>query len=194
MVRGFEPENATEARLAEEPALGEGWAWGRPRRGHPEGSVGNHVADLLRMIDASGETGQRRADLRFVALVHDSLKVDVDHSRSRTGENHHAMRARRLAERYVDDERLLAAIELHDAPYAIWRRVRRSGSDGEHAFDRMMERIPDRDLFARFVELDGSTGGKDPAPVEWFKLELARHGARGPRGGPERRAGPEGSP
>jgi hypothetical protein len=31
-----------------------------------------------------------------------------------TGENHHAMIARRFAERYVDDPKLLDVIELHD--------------------------------------------------------------------------------
>lgn len=117
-------------------------------------------------------------------MVHDALKTDVDYSRSRTGDNHHAMRARRLAERYVDDERLLSTIELHDAPYAIWKRVRRGETDGAHALDRLVERIADRELFVRFVELDGSTEGKDAAPIEWFKRELAR------RSGPAR-SGPD---
>ncbi len=33
----------------------------------------------------------------------------------------------------------------------------------------MLERIPDRDLFLRFVELDASTEGKNPAPLEWLR-------------------------
>lgn len=184
-VPGFEAENAIEARLAKDSALRTGLEWGRPRRGHPEGAVGNHVADLLRTIEAWGETGQRRAELRLIALVHDALKTEVDHSRSRSGQNHHAMRARRLAERYVDDERLLATIELHDAPYAIWKRVRRGETDGRRALARLIARIPDRDLFTRFVELDGSTDGKDPAPIEWFKRELRR---RDDPGGPAERS------
>ena len=36
--------------------LQEGLAWGKPRRGHPEGTVGAHVADLLEAIDRWGET------------------------------------------------------------------------------------------------------------------------------------------
>src|SRR5918997_1165459 len=47
-VPGFEPETDTERRLACDPVLREGWAWGEPRSGHPEGAVGAHVADLLR--------------------------------------------------------------------------------------------------------------------------------------------------
>lgn len=185
------PENATESRLAEDETLRAGWAWGRPRRGHPEGRVGNHVGDLLRTIDAWGETGERRTELRVLALVHDALKAEVDHSRSRTGENHHAMRARRLAERYVDDERLLATIELHDGPYAIWKRVRRGETDGEIALGRLVARIPDLDLFIRFVDLDGSTEGKDPAPIEWLKRELRRCNGPADRSGRGRGSDPK---
>jgi hypothetical protein len=174
LVPGFEPENELERTLVADPALQEGLAWGRPRRGHPEGSVGAHVADLLQTVDRWGETGSRRADLRLIALVHDSMKYRVRDWLPKVGENHHAMRARRFAERYTDDERLLATIEQHDRPYALWRKLRRTGRLDEQGLRRMLERIPDRDLFFRFVELDGSTEGKNPEPIEWLKTELQR--------------------
>jgi hypothetical protein len=157
--------------------LQEGLAWGEPRRGHPEGAVGRHVADLLETIERWGETGQRREDLRFLALVHDSLKYRVKNWLPRTGENHHATRARRFAEGYTDDERLLAAIEQHDRPYNLWRKMRRKGRPDEHGLNEMLDRIPDLDLFVRFVELDGSTEGKNPEPLHWFRSELGRRGA-----------------
>lgn len=160
-----------------DPVLQEGLAWGKPRRGHPEGAVGEHVADLLRTIETWGETGRRREDLRFVALVHDSLKYKVKSWLPRTGENHHAMRARRFAEGYTADERLLAAIEHHDRPYSIWRKMRRTGRLDEHALNEMLDRIPDVDLFLRFVALDGSTEGKNAEPLRWLRSELGRRGA-----------------
>lgn len=163
--------------MAGDPVLLKGWAWGRPRRGHPEGSVGAHVADLLRTIEEWGETGQRRSELRFLALLHDSLKFEVDSPKG--GEDHHAERARAVAEALTDDERLLAVIQEHDRPYGIWRKLRRSGSLDAAAFSEMLDRIPDLDLFLRFVELDGSTEGKDPEPVEWFRDELRRRGKTG---------------
>ena len=132
------------------------------------------MAELLNTIERWGETGARRAELRFLALVHDALKFRVRDWLPKMGENHHAMRARRLAERYTGDERLLATIELHDRPYSLWRRTTRDGRVDESAFDRMLERIPDYGLFTRFVELDGSTEGKKPEPVDWFKDELRR--------------------
>ena len=173
---GFVPETDLERAVAADPGLQEGLAWGKPRRAHPEGSVGAHVADLLETIERWGETGRRREELRFLALVHDSMKHQVQNWRPKTGENHHAMRARRFAERYTDDQRLLATIEQHDRPYNLWRKAARRGRPDEHAFNEMIERIPDLDLFLRFVELDGSTEGKTHEPIRWLKSELAQRG------------------
>ncbi len=179
LVPGFVPETELERALSRDPVMLEGWAWGRPRRGHPEGSVGRHVADLLETIERWDERGERRAELRFVSLVHDSLKFAVSPWLPRGGENHHAMRARRFAERYTSDERLLVTIELHDRPYHLWRTkwvFRRSERRG---LDVLVRRVQDRGLFVRFVELDGSTEGKNPAPIEWLERELAGRGLLG---------------
>jgi hypothetical protein len=177
LVRGFEPESELERQLIADPELQEGLSWGKPRSGHPEGSVGAHVADLLDTVDRWNETGRRRAELRFLALVHDSMKYRVREWLPKVGENHHAMRARRFAERYTPDERLLATIEQHDRPYALWRKSRRTGRVDEKGLERMLDRIPDHDLFLRFVELDASTEGKRPEPVEWLRERL--RGAEG---------------
>ena len=174
VVPGFTPEDEIERRLDEDPELIEGLEWGEPRSGHPEGSVGSHAADLLHTIEEWGETAARRRELRFLALVHDAFKHAVRSWLPKTGENHHAMRARRYAERIIDDERLLATLEWHDRPYSIWRRMRRTGRLDERRLETMLERIPDWDLFLRFVELDGSTEGKNPEPIEWFREELGR--------------------
>ena len=170
-------ESELEDALTQDPELLEGLAWGEPRHGHPEGSVARHVCDLLEVFDERGEQDERRSMLRFVTLVHDSMKYKVRDWLPKTGENHHAMRARRFAERYTDDERLLSTIELHDRPYAIWRRLKRKGHLDEPAFEDMMARVADPQLFLTFVEIDGSTEGKDPEPVEWFREQLRQRGA-----------------
>ncbi len=180
LVPGFEAENDLERALSRDPVILRGLAWGKPRRGHPEGAVGAHVRDLLATIELWGESGRRRSELRFLALVHDSLKSEVSQLRPKSGENHHAMRARRFAERYTDDERLLAVIELHDRPYNLWRRRPRRRTLDEREIERIIERLPDLDLFTRFLELDCSTEGKDPEPVRWFEEELESRGLRAP--------------
>jgi hypothetical protein len=187
LIPGFEPETDLERRVVAEPELLEGLAWGEPRAGHPEGAVGTHVAHLLDALDQSGETGERRELLRLMALVHDSFKYQVRERLPRVGENHHAMRARRFAERFSDDERLLSAIEFHDRPYALWRKLQRRGKLDERGFSRMMRRITDPELFLRFIELDGSTEGKRPEPIEWFREELEKRRLTAGDGRPRRR-------
>jgi hypothetical protein len=175
-IPGFKPANERERALAHDERVLRGLTWGKPRHGHPEGRVGAHVADLLRRLETWKLPEPLRSDLRFIALVHDSLKREVKEWLPKTGENHHAMRARRLAEGYTDDERLLATIEQHDRPYAIWRRMRRKGRLDEPALEDMLARIPDPELFLRFVELDGSSEGKNPEPVRWLREELGKRG------------------
>ena len=172
LIAGFEPENDLERRVTAEPELLEGLAWGEPRASHPEGAVGTHVSHLLSTLDRRGETGERRAKLRFMALVHDSFKYQVRDRLPRAGENHHATRARRFAERFTDNEGILSAIQFHDRPYALWRKMRRRGRLDERGFERMIRRIDDPELFLSFIELDGSTEGKRPEPITWFRDEL----------------------
>jgi hypothetical protein len=173
---GFEPENELERALSTDPEVIEGLEWGKPRDAHPEGAVEEHAADLLNTLEAWDEPEPRRSELRLLALVHDAQKNKVQRWRPKSGENHHAMRARRLAERYIDDERLLAAIEHHDRPYAIWRRLQRTGRPQDSQLEEMLAQIPDPSLFMRFVELDGSCEGKNPEPIEWLRGELSQRG------------------
>ena len=179
LVRGFVPENDLERAVTEDPELLAGLAWGKPRKGHPEGTVGTHVADLLETIERDGYSEAIRSQLRFIALVHDSFKYRVHEWLPKTGANHHATRARRFAERFTDDERLLATIQYHDGPYAIWRKMKRRGTLDERRFEHMLGDVPDPELFLRFIELDGSTEGKKPEPIRWFRGELERRGLVG---------------
>ena len=176
LVPGFVPENDLERVVTEDPELLAGLAWGEPRDGHPEGSVGAHVGDLLGTIDSKDYPAEARSLLRFVAIVHDGFKYRVHEWLPKTGANHHAARARRFAEGFTDDERILATIEHHDRPYALWRKMRRKGHLDERGFEKMMRSVPDAQLFLWFIELDGSTEGKKPEPIEWFREELERRG------------------
>ncbi|HEX8051580.1 MAG TPA: hypothetical protein VF517_01195 [Thermoleophilaceae bacterium] len=176
LIPGFAPENELEERVTGDPELLAGLAWGKPREAHPEGAVGIHVAQLLDEIDSDRETGARRADLRFIALVHDSFKYRVRNWLPRQGRNHHATRARRFAERYTDDERLLATIEFHDRPYHLWKGMKKSSELDRGAFEEMLDRVPDHALFQRFIEVDGASEAKNPEPIRWLRGELEQRG------------------
>src|SRR3954449_3850455 len=103
-IPGFRPETELEARLSTAPELLEGLAWGQPRAGHPEGAVGTHVAHLLDALDRNGVRGEERELLRFMGIVHDAFKPQARDPLPRVGETPPAMRPRRFAERFTDDE------------------------------------------------------------------------------------------
>ena len=175
LVPGFRPETALELTLSHQPELLAGLSWGKPRPAHPEGAVGAHVASLLEQIDYRNEPRTTRAALRIVALAHDSFKYQVQQWLPRTGENYHAMRARRFVERFTTDEPMLATVELHDRPYHTWKRLNRTGRFDAARFEAMLNRNPDHELFLTFVEIDGASEAKDPEPIRWFRDQLRSH-------------------
>ena len=181
LLPGFVAENELERRVTSDPVLLDGLAWGEPRAGHPEGSVAAHVEDLLEALDGWDEPAERRTRLRFMALVHDCFKDDVIERLPKVSRNHHADRARRFAERYTSDGDVLGTIQHHDRPYALWRKMRRKGELDERGFHKMLDDISDLALFVRFVELDGSTEGKQPDPILWLRSELERRGRELPQ-------------
>src|SRR4051794_27187574 len=58
LVPGFSPETDLERAVSEDPELLAGLAWGEPREGHPEGSVGAHVGDLLAAVEGGGHDAE----------------------------------------------------------------------------------------------------------------------------------------
>ena len=166
LVPGFQPESDLERVVVGEPELRRGLAWGRPRFGHPEARVGLHVAAILSHM---GDYPDLRADLRFIALIHDSFKHAVLPTEPWSRDNDHATLARRFAERFTADERVLCAIELHDELFWIWH-------NGGDEITPVLERVPDVELYFRFLELDATTEGKDPSLLWWIRHAIARSG------------------
>jgi hypothetical protein len=169
MASGISPESSLEATLLAHPHVEAGLLWGTPRPGHPEGRVSDHVAAML---EAIAPDDPHRADLRVLAILHDTFKRDVHPELPWSSDNDHAVLARRFAEEYVQDERILTALELHDEPYWIWRSSDRS----DQALVELLERVPDPELFAQFVELDAANEGKDLTFLWWFRRVLVAAG------------------
>jgi 2'-5' RNA ligase len=159
-IPGFVPEGELERRLADDPELNEGWRWGAPRHGHPEGAVGRHVAMMLRAISPDDPL---RADMRLLTLLHDTFKF--------RDEKRHPEFAARFAEAHGFDERMVETLRMHDAAYWVWHR---KGGDPA-LLERVLARAPDRELLAHFIELDAATEGKDPGFLAWFRAAQAAH-------------------
>lgn len=172
-VAGFvKPESQIEKKIVADSEFIEGAIWGKPRNGHPEGEVAHHIADVLSNIDKFFPTDQDREKLRFIAITHDSFKYKVDTTQPKFGENHHAMIARRFAEKFTDESDVLDIIELHDEIYNSYNmEARRNNKKGaEKRVSNLLNKLGDNfDLFVKFAKCDSDTGNKDASCNVWFR-------------------------
>lgn len=171
------PENNLEWHVLSDLRWQQGVAYGKPRSGHPEGKIIFHVVEVLENIEKLQDISEHeRAQLRLIALIHDSFKQQVDRSKPRVGENHHGMLARRFAEKYTQDETVLKIIQLHDEAFNAWRRGNESG-DWEKAEKRLRDLVANLgkenlQSYLRFYQCDNETGTKDQESVRWFKERI----------------------
>ncbi|MFQ5613137.1 MAG: hypothetical protein ACE5H9_13490 [Anaerolineae bacterium] len=168
----FKLETQLERDIAANPDWLEGVAWGRPRPGHPEGKVMFHIRDVLRNIDHFFGGACDRSRLRLIALLHDTFKYKVVRAEPGARQRSHGYRARKFAERYIDDAQILAVIELHDGAYQIFLGLTRHGhrevAEGQ-ARELMMRLDQSFELFMRFYLCDSRTGDKSMVHYAWFK-------------------------
>ncbi len=168
----FELETDLERRIAAEPEWREGVEWGEARRGHPEGAVKHHIADVLANVDREEISAEDRRRLRLAALVHDTFKFRAPEASARVGSaGHHGSHAARFLARFVDDDELLEVVRWHDEAFAAWLSSKRG--DRRRAEDRaraLVERLgPALPLYLRFFAADNATEGKSAQSFEWFE-------------------------
>jgi hypothetical protein len=155
--------------------------WGEARPGHPEGTVRAHIAEVERNLDAlRGRLSDSEYwKLRLLVHVHDSFKREAQPAVAITDPHSHASVARAFLADYCDDRDLLAMVQYHDEPFALWRQFASKGRYDQERFDALLARIEDWDLFLAFNIVDGCTKGKGRDPLLWFFRELAgRTGSR----------------
>nr|MDQ3823119.1 hypothetical protein [Actinomycetota bacterium] len=115
----FALETDVERRIAADPEWREGIEWGTPRRGHPEGAVKHHVADVLANVEREATSPEERRRLRLAALVHDTFKYRVgERAAPVASDAHHGAHAAQFLARFVDDEELVRVVRWHDEAYA----------------------------------------------------------------------------
>lgn len=183
------PANEREKHVMAHPEVAEGLWWGKPRPGHDEGEVIKHVSFIFKNIDrlsilgGDGKTAQAAVErdselwrkLRLIAIIHDSFKYQVDPKQSKSGENHHAMRARRFAERAFPewyDEPMREILELHDEAYNAWCKGSRDDKwdKAEIRAKALLDRLGDNhQLFMIFYTCDTHIGDVDRPDWNWWR-------------------------
>lgn len=208
-IRIIAPKTDLELQLIMNAEIREGLWWGNPRPGHPEGGVIKHVKHIFNNFLTLSEPDPLHTvnkavivshsdiyfKLRLIALVHDTFKYQVDRFLSKSGENHHAMRARRFVEKNFPaffDAAMCEVIELHDEAYNAyckWKRdtkkpdiltnrgdapppsMRGAGDAGIHRAVKLIERLNESnsfDLFMLFYLCDTHIGDDDRPDLRWF--------------------------
>jgi len=182
--------------IINDPDYLENLAYGKPRKGHPEGSVGAHVAQLeenigkLHGVLASLDSGlalspKLKLELKIVAHVHDSFKAQAAKRVPIADPRSHASLARVFLARFTNDDRLLSLVQNHDVPYSLYQNALRFGDVNEPRLQSLIDQVKDWDLYMWFQVIDNTLPGKlDPAregPVAWFaglmedRLALGSH-------------------
>ena len=152
--------------------------YGKPRRGHPEGKVRYHIAELeenLESMKLKGISDEQYWKLKFLIHVHDAFKAEAVPDSPITNPNSHASLARKFASEFTDDVDLLNMIQYHDINFALWKQFKATGFYDAQRFSDLLAAIIDWELFLMFLILDGSTSGKDPAKIGWFINEVRKY-------------------
>lgn len=148
--------------------------WGKARRGHPEGTVRAHIAELEAKLETlRGELGDDDYwKLKLLIHTHDSFKAEAQVGVPICDPNSHASLARAFLSAYCEDTDLQAMVQYHDEPFALYRQFRRKGQYDQRRLQAMVSAIQDWKLFLAFTLIDGSGSGKSRAPLDWLFGEI----------------------
>ena len=168
----LQPETPLEARFLDDAEFRRGLVWGKPRFGHPEGTIWAHILEVNANIDRLPVELPVRRKLRIISWVHDTFKHIEHKGKPRDWTRHHAVYARKFLARYVTDELLLNVVEHHDEAYYCWRLAHLYNELGK-SNDRLCELRESVgsywQLYYLFFKCDTATGDKNPAPLIWFE-------------------------
>jgi len=144
--------------------------WGEPRKGHPEGSVAQHIHELESNLTQlrSRLSEEEFWKLRLLIHVHDTFKAESKPGVAIAHPESHASLARAFLAEFLDERDLLEMVQLHDEPFALYQQDSRQGRFNENRWSAMRKTIQDWDLFLAFNIIDGCTLGKSRDPLVWL--------------------------
>jgi hypothetical protein len=169
------PYQAILDAIRADPRYQKNLDWGHPRPGHPEGTVRAHVAEIERNLDALRPrlSDDEYGKLQLLIHTHDTFKGEAEPGVAITDPRSHASVARAYLASYCDDADLLAMVQYHDEPYALWRQFAGRGKYNRDRLTALLATIKDWDLFLAFNIIDGCTEGKSREPLRWLFGEVS---------------------
>lgn len=156
----LKPINDLEKSIISDTRFQTGLNYGKPRPGHPEGKIINHIKEVLLNVEKFEPDKVIREKLRLIALIHDTFKFQVDRNLPLVGENHHGFKAMKFAQDYISDLEILSIIELHDEAYNAVKKYIRNRNN--YRVLQLIEKIKNYSyLYLKFYECDEFTGDKE---------------------------------
>jgi hypothetical protein len=147
--------------------------WGEVRPGHPEGTIRAHIAELERNL---AQLHPKLSDtdywqLKLLIHTHDTFKSEAQRGAPIAAPDSHASLARAFLAEFCDDADMLAMVQYHDEPFALWRQFKLKGRLNEERLATLLTSIRDWNLFLAFNIVDGCTQGKQRDSLQWlFRL------------------------
>lgn len=148
--------------------------WGRPRAGHPEGTVRAHIAELERNLAKVKPVVSKEYYWKLKVLIHthDTFKGESKPGTAITDPRSHSSIARQFLSEFCDDQDLLNMVQYHDEGYALWQQFFERGKYNHDRFAQLLASIKDWNLFLWFNIIDSCTEGKNREPIVWFIEEV----------------------
>ena len=171
-------------RIKNDPRYAAGIQYGTPRKGHGEGSVKNHIAELEATLYRLADLLQPNDFVRLQILIHthDTFKLWALRDVPIDNLNSHATLAAGYLRDMGCDADLVAMCQWHDENFALWKRFVAKGAYNTTRFVNRVLGIQDIELYLVFTIIDGFTFSKqelakrDITPmVRWFVEEVAKH-------------------
>src|SRR5262249_50943797 len=102
----------------------------------------------------------------------DSFKAHAEPGVAIADSKSHASLARVFLGEFCADADLLAMVQNHDEPFALYRQFEKSGRYDSERFKSLLKAIKDWNLFLGFCIVDGWTKGKSREKLRWFFEEV----------------------
>ena len=166
-------QKAFEA-IQSDPRYQKNLDWGESRAGHPEGTVRAHIEEIERNLETLRPllSEMEYWKLKLMMHTHDTFKSEAAPGVAITDPRSHASIAREFQASYCPDPDLLAMVQYHDEPFALWRQFEAKGKYNQDRLSALIKNIKDWDLFLAFNIIDGCTKGKSREPLRWFFKEV----------------------
>ena len=149
--------------------------WGEARPGHPEGTVRAHIVEIEPNLEILRPklTDEDYWKLKLLIHTHDTFKVESQPGVPILDPKSHASLARVFLSTHCDDADLLAMVQYHNEPFALYRQFESKGKYNQQRFNALLKAIRDWNLFLAFNIIDGCTTGKSREPLHWLFREVA---------------------